>query len=358
MQAQLAAVRAKLKSPEDADYLQRAITDAEAARTRLFLSGVRTYQSHPARRDAPEAPVVWQRGSTVLRDYAPEAAHDAPVVLVIPSLVNRFHVLDLAKDFSLLRFMAAQGLRPLVVDWDSPGDAEKDFTITDYIVERLFPILDTATALAPRPMLLGYCMGGLLALALAVLRREQVGALALMATPWESVAGEAFVELADKLEPYLKERGHLPVEILQTLFVSFQATHMMAKFTRFAALDSASEDARRFVLTEDWLNDGVPLTAPVARECLRGWYGENLTGKLQWQVAGTKIDPRRLMIPSYVLAPTRDQIVTPDSALPLARLLRRVTTHEPVMGHIGLLASHVAPRDVWLPLTRWLLQHA
>ena len=348
----------KLKSSEDSAAFQNALNKDASARGRVFLSGVRAYQYHPVTRNAPPAPIVWQKGTTKLLDYAPDAAPEVPVVLVIPSLVNRFHILDLAEDFSLLRFMAAQGLRPMVVDWDAPGEEEKDFTLTDYVVQRLFPILDYVTLLVPQCRLLGYCMGGLLALALAVLRRDQVSALALMATPWESVAGEGFLELADKLEPYLVKQGHLPVVILQTLFTSFQATSMVAKFTRFASLDSTSEEARRFVLTEDWLNDGVPLTAPVARECLRGWYGENTTGALQWRVAGQRMDPRKLMIPSYVLVPRRDRIVTPESALPLAGLLRRSTLHEPDIGHIGLLAGHGAVRDVWLPMVRWLMQCA
>ena len=82
--------------------------------------------------------------------------------------------------------MAAQGFRPLVVDWDVPGEQENNFALTDYMTKRLTPILHFIQSKHPAPVhVLGYCMGGLLALALAALRPERVKSLILMATPWD-----------------------------------------------------------------------------------------------------------------------------------------------------------------------------
>src|SRR3546814_6860749 len=89
-------------------------------------------------------------------------------VLVVPSLINRAYVLDLTAERSLLRWLAAHGLRPLLLDWGRPGAEERDFTLTDYIAGRLERALDALRAEeAAPPVLLGYCMGGLLALGLA-----------------------------------------------------------------------------------------------------------------------------------------------------------------------------------------------
>ena len=345
------------RDPAATAKLHRAITDAAIGRSRAFIAGIRAYQRHPIARDVPEMPVIWQQGSTKLRDYGFTRA--GVPVLVIPSLINRFDILDLDINHSLLRFLAAHGFRPLVVDWDMPGVAEQNFTLTDYMTQRLLPILDFVAAEKPAHIL-GYCMGGLLALGLAILRPEQTRSLTVMATPWSFSAGavgQEFLTLAEKLEPHIKNWGHLPVDVIQTLFASFQPTQVMQKFTRFAGLDAASDEARRFVLTEDWLNDGVPLTANVARECLREWYGENRTGKMQWRVADQIIDPRTLNVPAYVMVPGKDKIVTPESALPLARLIRGAVLHEPMLGHVGLLASAKAPHDVWKPLSQWLERH-
>ncbi len=307
------------------------------------------------------APIIWRAGSTVLRDYNPKAKADAPVVLVIPSLINRFDILDLDRGHSFLRTMAARGFRPLLVDWDIPGAAEKDFALTDYVTQRLFPILDLAAAHGT-VHILGYCMGGLLALALASLRPEQTRTLSLLATPWDfhrpdPLIGEQFLMLAKQMEPQLATLGHLPVDVIQSLFAGLQPVQAMKKFTDFATLDQDGAEARLFVLIEDWLNDGVPLTANVARECLNDWYGENYTAKFEWHIDGKIIDPRVVAKPTYVVAPGRDRIVPPESARPLAKLIPHAALHEPMAGHVGMIASHKAPQQVWAPLINWLEKH-
>ena len=56
-----------------------------------------------------------------------------------------------------------------------------------------------------------------------------------------------------------------------------------AKYRAFARLRQDSERARLFVALEDWLNDGIPLAAPVARECMAGWYGGNTPARGAWR---------------------------------------------------------------------------
>ena len=56
---------------------------------------------------------------------------------MVPSLINRAYILDLAPETSLLRYLAAAGMRPLLVDWGSPGAVERGFGLTEYIAGRL-----------------------------------------------------------------------------------------------------------------------------------------------------------------------------------------------------------------------------
>ena len=80
------------------------------------------------------------------------------------------------------------------------------------------------------------------------------------------------------LEPALAFNQTLPIDMLQVLFALLDPWGVADKYRGFARLDPASERATLFVALEDWLNDGVPLAAPVARECLGGWYGANTPG--------------------------------------------------------------------------------
>jgi polyhydroxyalkanoate synthase len=331
------------------------------SRAGAFLEGLERYRHHPYRRRVPEPPVVWQDGSTRLLDYRSQGG--APV-LVVPSLINRAYILDLSTEKSLLRSLAAAGLRPLLVDWGRPGALERGFGLTEYVAGRLEGAAEAAAALAGAPLaVLGYCMGGLLALALARRRRSLVSALALLATPWDfhaERAGQARLLglLADGFGAAFAALGEVPVDMLQTLFAALDPLLVLRKFVRFAALPPGSVAARDFVAVEDWLNDGVPLALPVARECLAGWYGDNTPRRGAWRIAGSAVDPGAVTAPSLVVLPAQDRIVPPLSAAALARALPRSERLEPSLGHIGMIVGREAPAAVWRPLARWLAGQA
>src|SRR5579862_3653767 len=146
-------VDAALLAALDAELMRRA--DA-------FFEGLERYRHHPYRRDLPEPPVLWQEGTTRLLDYGPP---DGLPVLVIPSLITRAYILDLASGQSLLRYLASEGLRPMLVDWGAPEAEERGFGLSDYIARRLEPAAEVARDEAGAvPIVIGYCMGGLLAL--------------------------------------------------------------------------------------------------------------------------------------------------------------------------------------------------
>lgn len=350
--------QAVLSQPEAAAALQQAITTAAIERARRHIAAIRLYQLHPACRTLNDPPVIWQSGTTRLLDFGIRDS-DTPV-LIIPSLINRYHILDLDQDHSFVRQLAGEGFRPLVVDWGEPAATELTFSLTDYIQQRLIPILDTIAkeTSGQKPHILGYCMGGNLALALAVLRPDLTRSLTLLATPWD-FSSQHFTHPPDfqATLPLVQQLGYLSIDALQTLFSALQPEQAVAKFRRFGALDWDSPAARRFVLVEDWLNDGVPLPAKVAIECLAGWYGNNQPYHLGWRVGETVIDPRRITAPSYVVVAGADKIVPPASSQPLGKLLRRATMQQPPLGHVGLMASEKANLSVWQPLAAWLKNH-
>jgi polyhydroxyalkanoate synthase len=210
-----------------------------------------------------------------------------------------------------------------------------------------------------RPLLLGYCMGGLLAVALAQRRAASLRGMALLATPWDFHAGRpgqatALAAVAASMEWLMTATGELPVDVIQALFASLDPVLAERKFSAFAALDPASDAAQDFVALEDWLNDGVPLAAPVARECLSGWYGGNAPALGTWRIAGEPVDPAALGLPSLVVIPAHDRIVPPDSAEVLCRRLRDVTVMRPNVGHIGMMVSRGVESTLWPRIAEWL----
>jgi len=341
-----------------ADRVAAALDRELLRRAHDFAVGLEAYRRHPFRREAPRVPVVWQEGEVRLLDYG--SARKAPAVLVIPSLINRYYVLDLLPEQSFLRHLAASGLRPFVIDWGEPGAPERDFTLTDYIAGPLDRALTKARDLTRGPVaIIGYCMGGLLALALALRRPGDTAALALLATPWDfhaerSEQARLLGELGAFLPRFLAAGEPFPLSVIQFLFLMLDPFLAERKFIRFAALDPKGPTARGFVALEDWINDGVPLARSVAAECLKSWYGDNAPARGSWEVAGQAMRPEDLAVPALVVVPRRDRIVPPRSATPLATAIPHAEVLRPPFGHIGMMASADAPATVWRPIADWL----
>jgi polyhydroxyalkanoate synthase len=353
--------------PDDvAQALDRVAFDRHAG----FHDGVRAYQRHPYRRprdqDRKDLPVIWEEGSTRVYDYAPTAgnksAESGEVVLLVPSLVNRGYILDLNEKRSFARYLAKCGYRPLLVEWGYPGMEEANFGLDDYVAGRLVTILQDVADINGGPVpVVGYCMGGVLALAATLLDPAQVSKLVLLATPWDFMAaGPTQSRIAAAFAPSLPQmlaiHDTLPVDVLQSLFASLDPFMMGEKFRRFQAMAMDSPKARDFVALEDWLNDGVPLPRRVAVDCLIGWYVENRPAKGLWQIDGIDITPADLSCPVLAVIPENDRIVPPESAQALFETCPediRTELH-PSAGHIGMMVGSRAEKSTWKPVVDWL----
>lgn len=340
----------------DLDAVRRAVTLEGLRRIERLLTGIEQYRRHPWRRDVADPPAVWAEGASVLRDYGGVG----PAVLFVPSLINKAYILDLSERHSLLRWLAGRGVNPWLLDWGHPGDLERGFTLDDYIAGRLARAFDAVEELTGGPVALaGYCMGGLLALGLAQLRARHVNGLVLLATPWDFHANDggrarALAATLPLLEPQLSLFRALPVDTLQMLFAGLDPFAIQRKFEAFAELQPGTERAGLFVALEDWLNDGVPLAAPVARECIREWYGENQPMQGRWAVGGKAVRPGNLDVPALAILPGKDRIVPPQSAAALAAQLPACEQVTVDAGHIGMVVGSGMKTAVWKSLSDWI----
>ena len=344
----------------DPEALARALGAEAAGRIARFLAGIEGYRTHPYRRRLEDPPVLWQAGGTRVLAFGGEAG-GAPVLLV-PSLINRAYILDLTARRSFARYLQERGLRPYLLDWGAPGTEERSFGLDDYILGRLAPALEAVRRDAGRPVALaGYCMGGTMVLPLAA--RADVAALVLLATPWDFWADDRhqarlIAAHLPGLASLIESLGHLPADALQAMFAALDPLLAARKFSAFAQLPPASAAARNFVALEDWLNDAVPLTGPVAQACLDDWYGANAPADGRWRVGGEAVRPERVSCPALNVVPALDRIVPPASAAALSAALPQVETWRPPLGHIGMMASPRAKRLLWRRLAAWIADHA
>jgi polyhydroxyalkanoate synthase len=324
--------------------LLRSETEDAPERRAAALRGLRAYQEAPRRARPPARPIIATAGHAMLRDYGGTGRP----TLFVPSLINPPDVLDLSAENSLLRWLATQGVRPLLVDWGTPTSEDRALSVAGHVEHVLLPLLD---AIGEPAALVGYCLGGTMALAAAAQR--PVASLALIATPWRFAGfpAQARADIAalwTEAEPLAACLGLLPMEILQAGFWQLDPARTIGKFEAFGALAPESEAARAFVTLEDWANDGPPLTAAAARELLAGFFGADVPGTGQWRVGGAPVDPAALACPLLDIVSATDRIVPAASATGAGQTLRLA------LGHVGMIVGGQAREALWTPLAGWL----
>lgn len=357
-----AKTRQKIQATNDSEdgrmQLARALLHENGRRWGAFWEGVGRYHAHPYKRAPSDRPVYWQSGKTRVLDFAPGSA--GRPVLAVPSLVNSSDVLDLLPGRSLMEALAAAGFKPLLVDWNGPESSPGDWTIDRYVSERLRPtIAHIVQTEGDPPLVLGYCMGGLLATAAAAEAQEDVAGLALLATPWDFHAPDAakaqmLASMAGAFRAAAAGDGAAPVDMLQALFFTLDPTLAARKYRVFAGEDQSSPAAELFVAMEDWVNSGPPLAAPVAETVLTEWYGKNAIVNGEWRINGRIVDAKSFQGPTLVAAPARDRIVPRASAKAFAQRSPTAQVLDVDAGHVGMIVGDRAPTALWTPLIEWL----
>lgn len=248
----------------------------------------------------------------------------------------------------MLRHMRAAGHDAYLVDWGTPVAEDAALGLGDHVTHGLLPLLE---ALPRPPILVGYCLGGTLAIAAAALR--PVAALATIAAPWRFASfpdedRAMIARLWRDAEPICQRLGYVPMEVLQSGFWSLDPARTIGKYAAFADVEPSSEAERAFLAVEDWANGGAPLTYAAGRELFEQFYGRDLPGSGEWRVGERPIDPASLPFPSLSIVSTTDRIV-PSAAGPALGEERSLT-----LGHVGMVVGGRAREALWDPLSQWL----
>lgn len=269
-------------------------------------------------------------------------------MVFVPSLINPPFVLDLAGDNSLLRWLATQGLRPLLIDWGVPDSAAVGEDIDAHVRRLLLPLIES---LDEPPVLAGYCLGGTIAAAAACLR--PVAGLALIAAPWRfarygGVTRAQIAALWEAARPACAAMGLVPMEVLQSGFWQMDPARTVAKYERFGRLARGSPEAAAFVALEDWANGGAPLTFAAGEQMFDRFFMADRPGRGRWWVDGYRITPKALTCPTAEFVSATDRIVPAATAMGLAQ--RRVIG----AGHVGMVVGSRARTELWEPLRDWI----
>jgi polyhydroxyalkanoate synthase subunit PhaC len=284
----------------------RRLGESDPETARKALKGLAVYERAERLEAHRNRPIAAQHEGVRLR----EIGGTGPPAILVPSLINPPHILDLDDDVSLGKAIA--GRRVVLVDWGAAED-RRDLDIGGHVERLLVPLL---RSLGEPAALVGYCLGGTMAIAAANL--TEVERVATLAAPWNfsrypEGSRTSLQQLWGGSSQAAASFRLLPMEVLQAAFWSLDPTRTASKFARLADTDPASDEARRFVTLEDWANDGEPLPLPAARELIEDFFGADLPGKGQWSVGGrTMTDEPR--VPTLHCTASSDRITPADTA--------------------------------------------
>lgn len=296
--------------------------------------------------------VVMENELIQLIQYAPstEKAFKTPL-LIVPPWINKYYVLDLRTENSLVKWLVDQGHTVFLISWRNPGPEQRDLTWADYM--QMGPIaalegIEQATG-EKSANLLSYCIGGTLtastvAYLTSTRRGRKVKSVTYMATLQDfREPGEIGVFLSESvlqgIEAKLERDGYLDGRVMAYSFNLLRENDLFWSFYINNYLKG--EEPAAFDLLY-WNTDGTNLPAGTHGWYLRHMYQENLLVQPDGiELDGVKIDLRKVSTPSYFVATREDHIARWDSSYYGALLPKGPVTF--VLGGSGHIAGIVNP---------------
>lgn len=266
-----------------------------------------------------EGAVVFENELFQLIEYKPSTAkvYERPF-LVVPPCINKFYILDLQPENSLVKHLVDQGHRTFVVSWRNPDAQLESKTWDDYVGEGALEAIRVVQEISGSKQInaLGFCVGGtILGTALAVLaaRKQKPVASATFLTTLldftETGVLDLFIDenFVKFREMQMGEKGLLKGQELASTFSFLRPNDLVWNYVVGNYLKG--ETPPPFDLLY-WNSDSTNLPGPMYAWYLRNTYFENnLVKPGKCTVCGEKIDLRKVDIPVYLYGSREDHIV-------------------------------------------------
>lgn len=299
--------------------------------------------------------VVWTENKWQLMRFEPTTKRYATPVLMIPSLINRWYVLDLGPGRSLIEWLVAQGHEVYCIDWGTPR-AEDRFLTWDDIGGRY---IGRAIRVAARTSgvdavhVLGYCLGGLLATAYIAAFPDHVKSLVALAAPIDFSKGGVMAHWTRTpsfdIQAIVDAFGNVPHQLMHASFTMLRPTLGATK--AMSVLDRAWNDEFMdgFLATEKWGHDNVSFPGACYARYIDDLYRNNKLLDGTFRVLGREAKLENLKLPTLAIAFTDDHIVPVASAQPL--IDRAGARDKQILiargGHVGAVVSRKAKATLW-----------
>lgn len=293
------------------------------------------------------------------RGTTPRDAKRKPFLL-IPSLINRWYVLDLRPGASVVEALVSAGFDVWCLDWGTP-EAEDRYLDWEAVLKRLGRAVRRVKREtgADQIGVLGYCMGGTLTTIYVSQHANEIAALVTLAAPIDFQHGGQLRCMVDPtcFDPdAVANAGNVAPMQMQAGFVALRPTTDLGKMMALpdVLVDKKARDG--FLALDTWASDNIPFPAEAYRRYIKEMYQANQLIDGTHRVSGQPASLSSITCPTLVITASRDAICPPPAA---TALLDHISSSDKEVlevpgGHVGAVVGGRAAKDMYPALARWL----
>mgnify|MGYP002628354380 CR=1 FL=1 len=302
-----------------------------------------------------EGKIVFRCELFELIQYKPltDSVYERPF-LMVPPCINKYYILDLQPDNSVVRYMVSQGHTVFLVSWKNPDDSMAQITWEDYVGKGVIQAIDVTQEIGGSEQIniLGFCVGGTLtASALAVLaarKKNPIASLTLLTTLLDFTDTGILDVFIDESMVKLRETtiggengkfGMMSGLELGNTFSFLRPNDLVWNYVVENYLKGNSPPPFDLLY---WNGDSTNLPGAMYCWYLRHTYLQNdLIKPNALSICGQKIDLSKISCPTYIYASQEDHIVPWKSAYQSTQILQG--NNRFVLGASGHIAGVINP---------------
>jgi polyhydroxyalkanoate synthase len=350
------AASASPSLPADSDWRYRLQQSVEARKKLERLKEVLTTPGHAGVGASPHEVVHRENKLRLLRLLGEDGEpRTGPPVLFVSAPVSRYFVLDLLPGRSFVGTVAQAGFDVYLIDFGEPDQADRFADIDYYVNQLIRHCVRRIAAITGEsaPNLLGYCLGGTLALLYTALHPDTVSRLALLTTtvdgdvkggiPWTAhclgLSGESFDD--PRLVPANEVKSWFEMLAPGSNSLIGRVTDLWNR------LDEPVERLRDIRTMATWVDDVVPAPGRLLAE-LYGKFGPGRNGLMNGsaEIGGRPIDLTSVTVPVLSISAGKDTIAPPEGVDAIHRVIPHAQIVRMPGGHVGIVAGRSA-KALW-----------
>jgi polyhydroxyalkanoate synthase len=252
----------------------------------------------------------------VIQYAAQTSTVHADPVLIVPSWIMKFYILDLSPGNSLVRYLVERGHTVFIMSWKNPDAGDRNLGMDDYLRSGVMAAVDAVESIVPKRKIqaLGYCLGGtLLAIAAAAMARDndnRLSSLTLLASVLDfTEPGELALFIDESqlayLDDLMSEKGYLDGRQMANAFAMINSrdlvwSRMERKYLMGRSLPASDLTA--------WNADATRMPYRQHHEYLRSLYLRNDLAEGRYLVEGKPVALTDIRVPVFALGTQRDTV--------------------------------------------------